>query len=313
MFPDLISLKLFIQTAEQQSISKAATQCHIALAAASRRIKMLEHCYGVQLLHRSPKGVQLTAAGKSFLGHARGILYRESVLKAEMSDFLKGIKGYIRLQANTSAITQFLPKELATFSQNFPDVKIALSERRSHSIVHEIRDGKTDLGIVLDGQNWQDIIRFPYHQDTLVAVAPSEHARELQDLSFPELLRYDFVGLDSDTAIMRLLSSAATKANKVLRLRVQVSSFEAVCKFVQAGFGIGILPTMIAEEVAPSMGLTLLHLKEEWTKRDMFLCVSDIETLATPTKTLLSHLTGNTNLALSKPLPSTAPITKSRS
>ncbi|SIT73625.1 transcriptional regulator, LysR family [Ectothiorhodosinus mongolicus] len=300
MLPDLVSLNLFIRAVERRSISKAALESHIALAAASRRIAMLEHCYGVQLLYRSAQGVEPTAAGTSLLYHARRLLHRESLMKAEMSDFLNGIKGHIRLQANTSAITQFLPQELAVFSESFPEVKIELTESRSSLIIQALRDGNADLGIVMDGPSCEGITRFAYHQDTLVVVVPKGHEMTSKKVSFAETLKYDFVGLDGDTAIMGLLSAAAKELDEPLRLRVQVSSFEAVCKFVQAGIGIGVLPKLTAEEFGRGMGLRLIELDEDWTSREMYVCVRSINALSAPTKTLISHLIGTTDLDQTK-------------
>jgi DNA-binding transcriptional LysR family regulator len=97
MLPDLVSLSLFLRAVDARSLSKAAEQSHLALAAASRRIALLEHCYGVQLLYRSSQGVEPTPAGISLAFHARQLLQQEEMARAELSDFAKGIRGHIRI------------------------------------------------------------------------------------------------------------------------------------------------------------------------------------------------------------------------
>ena len=145
MLPDLISLALFVRAVDTKSLSKAAEQSHIALAAASRRIALLEHRYGVKLLYRSSTGVEPTPAGVSLAMHARRMMEQAEKLQAELSDYAKGVKGHIRIKANTSAITQYLPKDLAQFSANYPDVKLELEESRSGEIVQALREGKADI------------------------------------------------------------------------------------------------------------------------------------------------------------------------
>ena len=73
MLPDIDSLALFVRAAELRSLTKAAEASHIGLAAASRRIAMLEHRFHTTLLERSSRGVEMTAAGASLLPHARAV------------------------------------------------------------------------------------------------------------------------------------------------------------------------------------------------------------------------------------------------
>lgn len=290
MLPDLVSLSLFLRAVEARSLSKAALQSHLALAAASRRIALLEHCYGVQLLYRSAQGVEPTPAGASLAFHARQLLRQEEKLRAELFDFARGVRGHIRIQANTSAITQFLPGDLAAFVAEFPDVKIELEESRSNAIVPALREGKTDIGIVLEGTELQGLQSLDYRSDRLVAVVPRGHPLRQRTARFAELIQHDFVGLDSGAAMMRLLADAAAALGQPLRLRVQVSSFEAVCKLVQAGMGIGVLPEDAARDFARVIGLRRIRIAEDWARRRMQLVVRDLDGLPLVGRTLLEQL-----------------------
>ncbi|HEY4997566.1 MAG TPA: LysR family transcriptional regulator, partial [Usitatibacter sp.] len=160
--PDLASLALFIRIAETKSITKAARASHIALAAASRRITQLEDQYGVQLLHRTAKGVELTPAGNAMLLHARQMMGQADQLRAELSDYTKGGKGLVRVHANTSALAQYLAQDLAAFSAVHPAIKIAIEEHRSGAIVQALQDGTTDIGIVMEGAPTDGLQCFDY-------------------------------------------------------------------------------------------------------------------------------------------------------
>ena len=292
MLPDLRSLALFIRAVDMKSLSKAAEQSHIALAAASRRISLLEDRYGVKLLYRSSQGVEATPAGMSLTMHARKMMEQAEKLHADLSDYAKGVKGHIRIKANTSAISQYLPKDLAQFSANYPDVKLELEESRSQEIVQALREGSADIGIVMEVVSREGLVSYEYRRDRLVAIVPRAHAVRARQLPFAQLLKHDLVALDSSASIMRLLGDAAASAGQPLRLRVQVKSFEAVCKLVQANLGIGVLPEVAALDFAPAMGLRLIRLTDQWADRCMHVCVRDFASLPANGRKLVEQLVG---------------------
>jgi DNA-binding transcriptional LysR family regulator len=122
-------------------------------------------------------------------------------------------------------------------------------------------------------------------------VLPKRHPMRARTVEFSKLLDYDFASLDSTAAITRAIAAAAAKANRSLRLRVQVWSFEAMCRMVQAGLGIGILPRTAAETFAGALELRLVPLTDAWAKRQHMLCVRDLEALPVHARRLVEHLT----------------------
>jgi DNA-binding transcriptional LysR family regulator len=290
MRPDFVSLALFIRVAEERSITKAAKASHIALAAASRRIAQLEDQFGVQLLVRTTKGVEPTPAGTALLAHARQMLLQADEMRAEISDFSKGAKGMVRIQANASALAQYLPDDLASFAASHPAIKLSLTEERSGAIVEAVRAGATDIGIVMEGADTSGLQLLDYRTDTLVAVVPKKHAVRARQLAFSKLLDYDIVGLESNTVISRILLEQAGRAGKPLRLRVQVKSFDVVARMIQAGLGIGVLPEDAARSFAAALGLRLVSLTDDWAKRRMWVCVRQYDTLPSSARQLVDHL-----------------------
>ncbi len=291
MLPDLVSLALFLRTVESGSLSKAAEQSHIALSAASRRIALLEAQFGVDLLHRSARGVEPTAAGVALAAHARRMLREADRLWADLSDYAKGMKGRVRLQANTSAMSQFLPHDLAAFSRRFPEIKLEIRERLSVEIAQAVRDGSADVGVTLGLAPAEGLRCRPYRADQLVAVVPRGHPLRGRRARFADLLDYDLVGLEGNTAMSQLLEDAAVGAGKPLRLRIQVKSFEAVCRMIEAGLGIGVLPEAAARSFSREMKLRLLPLTDAWAVRQMYVCVRD-DLLPLPARNLVEHLLG---------------------
>jgi DNA-binding transcriptional LysR family regulator len=293
MLPDLVSLALFVRVAETRSITKAAEASHIALAAASRRISLLEHHYGVTLLNRTARGVDLTPAGRAMLHRARLMLSQADQLKAELDEYASGGKGHVRIQASASAISQFLPEDLATFSQVAPHAVLALEERFSGEIVQALREGATDVGIVMEGTPREGLEAFDYKSDQLVAVLPKKHPLRSRRAMFSSLLDYDFVALENATAITRLLIDQAAVARKPLRARIQVHSFAALCKMIEAGLGIGILPEGAARPFVAARQLRIVQLGDSWARRHMYICVRDYGALPAIARKLVDHLRRN--------------------
>lgn len=290
MRPDLASLALFVRIAESRSITKAAAASHIALAAASRRVTQLEEQYGVQLLNRGARGVDLTPAGTALLTHARKLLGQADEMRAELSDFTKGGKGLVRIHANASALAQHLPEDLTSFCAAHPAVKVAVEEHRSGAIVQALRSGAADIGIVMEGASIEGLQSFDYRTDTLVAVLPRNHALRGKHVAFSRLLAYDFVGLESDTVISRLMAAAAVAEGRPLRLRMQLKGFDVVARMIQAGLGIGLLPEVVARSFSRSMKLRIVPLTDAWAKRRMWICVKDLAALPASARQLVEHL-----------------------
>jgi DNA-binding transcriptional LysR family regulator len=292
MRPDPVSLALFVRIAETRSITKAAQACHIALAAASRRVTQLEHQYDVQLLYRTARGVDLTPAGNALLQHARILLSQMDEMQGDITGYAKGAKGTVRIQANASALAQYLPDDLASFAARHPAIKVSLGEERSGAIVHALQSGAADVGIVMEGADASGLECIDYRADTLCAVLPRGHPVKARSLAFGELLDQDFVGLESNTVISQIMLEQASRAGKPLKLRVQVKSFDVVARMIQAGLGIGILPEAAARAFAASMGLRLVKLTDAWATRKMFVCTRPRAALAAPARLLVDHLAG---------------------
>lgn len=287
---DLTSLALFIRVADSRSITKAAQQSHIALAAASRRIAQLEDQLGVHLLFRSARGVELTPAGTALLLHAKEMMSRVDNIRAELSDYAKGVKGLVRVAANASALAQYLPSDLASFQARNPAIRMSLEEERSNAIVEALHAGRADVGIVMEGADASGLQLFEYRTDVLCAVLPKKHPVRARRLAFAELLDQDFVGLESNTVISQLMLNEARERGVPLRLRMEVKSFDVVIRMIQAGLGIGVLPEAAAKPFASPMGLRLVTLTDAWAQRKMYVAVRQYATLPAPARLLVDHL-----------------------
>lgn len=291
MLPDIDSLALFVRAAELHSLTKAAEASHIGLAAASRRIALLEHRFQAPLFDRSPRGVELTPAGSTLFVHARALLLRMNQLQSDMSDYAAGRRGILRVLANTSAMTEFLPEDLASFTAANPDIRLSIEERWSAEIVTAVLASDADLGIVMEGHANDELATVPYRRNRIAVVTRADHPLANNAAPrFADVLEHDIVALEGSSSMMRLLASQSTIAGRALRLRVQVRSFEAVCRMVQARLGIGLLPLQAARLLAQGLDLAVQPLAESWAERQMLICSRRKRPPAAALDALIAHL-----------------------
>src|ERR1700719_1565006 len=125
---DLVDLHLLIAVADSRSITGGADRAHLALASASERIKGLEEAFSVVLLKRGRRGVELTAAGESLLDHARLVIHNVDAMRGDLARFASGVSANVLLLANTSGLSEHLPKALAGFLRAYPEINVDVEE-----------------------------------------------------------------------------------------------------------------------------------------------------------------------------------------
>ncbi len=291
---DPVSLRLFVSVVETGTILAAAEREHVAASAASRRISELEATLKTSLLARTNKGVAPTAAGVALANLARGVLHNLDEIGAQMADYASGLRGQVRIAANLSAITQFLPGEIKRFLELHPGVEVHLEEMISTQVTKAVAENRADVGVFAPVPFGDGVETFAYHDDRLALIAPLGHALATHAaVRFADALPFDCVGLHTGSAINLLLVRAAGDLDRALRLRFQVTSYEALCLMVEAGIGIGFLPRAVAQRYADTLAIAVVTLDEPWAVRALKLCVRSYPALPPAARTLVDHLRGD--------------------
>jgi DNA-binding transcriptional LysR family regulator len=288
---DLTDLSLFRHVVEAGSITHGAERAHLALAAASTRIRNMEEQLGAPLLVRARQGVTPTLAGRTLLQHARAMLGQAERLKEDLGAYAGGVAGQVRVLSNTNALTEFLPEALSAFLAAHPNVNVDLEERLSDEIVGLIAEGVGDIGIVAATVDPGRLTTYPFRSDRFVLVVARNHplARRTS-IAFADVLDRDFVGLDRSSALQRFLASKASSVGRTLRLRVQLRSFDAVCRMVECNVGVGVVPATTARRAAKSMAIKAVDLTDAWALRDLTICVRDFAALPSYARQLVEHM-----------------------
>jgi molybdate transport repressor ModE-like protein len=288
---DIPDLSLFRHVVEAGSITQGAARANLALAAASTRIRNMEDAIGAPLLIRNRQGVTPTQAGRTLLQHARTILAQAERLREDLGAYSGGFFSQVRILSNTNALTEFLPDVLSPFLTAHPHVSVDLEERLSDEIVGLIGEGVGDIGIVAGTVDTSRLVTFPFRSDRFVLVVSRDHPLARRDkATFADVLDYDFVGLDRASALQRFLADKASRIGRPLKLRVQLRSFDGVCRLVERNAGIGIVPETTVRWAERSMAIKAVDLTDTWALRDLTICVRDVAALSPFARQLVEHM-----------------------
>ncbi|MET0542799.1 MAG: LysR family transcriptional regulator [Variovorax sp.] len=267
---DPYSVRLFVSAARTGSIVRAAEQEHIAPSALGRRLADLEHAFGTPLLIRSPRGVTLTDAGRMVLARGEKIDEDLQALVREVQTQGDAVRGTVRLYANMSAVIGFLPERLRAFMAAFPEVEVSLQENDTRDVIRACLDDRADVGVGVDVPVPSGLESWHFAADPLQVVLPTGHAlARRKSLGFAQALEHPLIGVHQGGALDRSLHERAAALHRSFAPTVSVSSFDAVCRMVEAGLGIAVIPQSAAAAYAGNPRFVRRPLDEPWAEREL--------------------------------------------
>lgn len=265
---DLVTLRLVVAVADCGSISAGSDRVQLALGAASARVSALEAATGVRIFERSSRGVQLTPTGHMLVQRSRELLADAHRLTVDLHDYSQGLQGHVRVLANASSILELLPDRLMQFSRSHPHIRVDVQERPSPEIPLALLDGRADLGIVdiahpLMGLQFQDLAH-----DTLVLIVPDENPlAHRTEVALQDALTEDFICLTDGNALTTRLTAVAAQIGQPIKMRMQMRSFDAICRMVAGGLGVGVLPIEALAPQLAALPIKAVPLSDPWARR----------------------------------------------
>lgn len=243
------------------SIRGAAGELGVAPSAVSRHIADLEHRLGIPLLERTPRGVELTDAGRLAVEHARRF-FEDQQLLTEQLDQLKGLsRGVVRLCCGEGFVADLIDNGLKCFSQDYPDIRVRIDLAGTRGLMEAISQGDSDIGIAYNPIIDENIQSLAITRQPLSAVVPPDHPLAGQrGVRLRELLESPLALLSEGHGIRHLVGRAAADCGKALTPVLETTSMDVLRRFVRAGKGITFLPRfVVATELAEgSLGLVEL-------------------------------------------------------
>lgn len=276
---DIPDLRLFVHIAEERNLTRGASRAALSPGAASARLKSLESQLNQRMFYRGSRGLTLTPAGETLLRHARIILRQVEHVRSDLSAHGSDAIGHFRIFANTTAITEVLPNVLAEFMAERPQVTVDIQERNTREVVRGILDSAADIGVVAGPVATSGLEARTFSTDRLVLVVPGAHALAWRPtIAFEECIHYPHVGLRGST-LHDLMIETVSGMNRRLELRVLMASFESMCRMIEAGVGVGVLPESAARRLARGTTLKVINLSDPWAVRDRRVVYREFEAL----------------------------------
>lgn len=278
---DFISIRLAVTCAQTGSLTAAARECNLALAAASRRLKELELAVGIQLFERRTSGLIPTPAAAPLIKSGLEILGSVYELEVALGDLRNGIARHIRLCSSSAAINQFLPPLLARWQSLHPQVQVDVEEQVSGRVLARLHEDRADIGVFVEGPPTPALRTWPFREDELIVVFSNAHplasSSKRKALAFASLLDEQWISLGSGAAALQAQQQAAVLHGKPLKIRMQLLSFDAVCHMVEANMGIAILPKTAVIPNLRAMRLGSRSLLDSWARRRILLAAATVQ------------------------------------
>ena len=288
---DLLTLRVVIAVADSGSISAGSDRLQLAVAAASARISSLETSLGIRIFERSPRGVELTPAGRMLVQRGRELLDGADQLATDLRDWSLGLAGHVRLLTNASALLQVLPRRLEAFMRSHPRIHVDVEERISPEILGALVEGRADVGVVDVAMHARGLEFFPFFRDQLALVLPAGHALAGErEVRLPQLLAENFIVLAGANAVTTRLFNAAAAVGAPIQVRMQMRSFDAATRMVAAGLGVAVLPTEAITPQLAHLALKAVPVAEDWAQRTHYLALRTGEEAPAAARTLVDAL-----------------------
>jgi DNA-binding transcriptional LysR family regulator len=197
----------------------------------------------------------------------------------------------VHLLANTSGLSEYLPKALAAFLAEHPRISIDVEERESGEIANAIASGAADVGLAAEHALPEGIERIPFSEDRLVLVTTrQDELASRRQIDFREVVERDFVGLITSSALHAHVAGHAARLGARLRFRARLNNFDAIGQMVAAGIGVAVMPEVAARRCARSMKINVVRIRDSWANRRLAICARNFKELSKPAQQLVDHL-----------------------
>lgn len=287
---DFIDLKLFLAAIDGGSLTAAAAQNNVVVAGVSTRLRRLEQAFDLELFERTGRGIRPTLAGQMLARQARKVMDDARRIEVDLGEFAYGRSGRVRLLSNTNMLAEHLPQVLGSFLAKNIDIDVTVEDRPSFEVVNMLRNGDADIGIVASSADTTGLERSRFIDDQLVLVVPHDFEPIADGVDYAAILGFPMIGLQEKTALSQFLKRLANELGHDLRCRMRSGGFEAICRMVESGAGVAIVPKTAALRYATFMQLRILQIGEDWAKRELYLCFRSRSQLPGYAVELLRHL-----------------------
>ena len=256
-------LRVLKEVAYRGSLSAAAEALSYSQSAVSQQISALEAETGMTLLERHPRGVSLTAAGQTLVGHAEGILARLEAAEAALSGIAGLRGGRLRMASFPTAGATLMPLAIATFRSAYPGVELTLAEGEPEEIVPRLRAGELDLALLFEfaGETplQEGMTRVELLEDPMYLALARAHALASKGkLRLEDLRGESWVQTSRSSPCARHVVRSCHAAGFEPQVSFESDDYQTVQGLVAAGVGVALIPELALSVVREDIAIRAL-------------------------------------------------------
>ncbi|OOZ38532.1 hypothetical protein BOW53_15215 [Solemya pervernicosa gill symbiont] len=258
--PDLKGLATLRAVVERGGVEEAAQSLHVGQPAVTKRLRALDTCYGIKLMQREGRRLELTPAGKRVYSYARLVLDHQTTLLDDL-EFLQAGQNRLRLEVNFSIGEHLLPTLLIAFAEAHPEYRIESRMGYTRRIQTRLATGMADLALLEQAPDHPDVLVQKWLDDELLLVCGPSHTLWGSGLLPVDDLRLLDCVLREAKSSMRILLDKALADIGIERLSIamEVGSTDTIVEILEHGKHVSFLPRFAVKD-ALAAG-TLYHIK----------------------------------------------------
>jgi LysR family hca operon transcriptional activator len=242
---ELRYLRYFIAVAEEGSLTLAAEKrLHTAQPSLSRQIRDLEYEVGVQLFSRSVRGVELTAAGKAFLDHARLALAQVEAAREAAKRAAQPAKPTFALGFLTGQEIDWLPEAIRILRDELPNIEVTVSSQYSPDLAQALLRGRLDLAFMRPEPQMADLDYKVIVKEPLIFAIPSDHRLASQDaIALQDIVGETFIGISNTAPTLRVIIDEYLEQSGLdLQQTHRVDNLAMAMSFIASTRGVALVP-----------------------------------------------------------------------
>jgi LysR family transcriptional regulator, hca operon transcriptional activator len=242
---ELRHLRFFVAVAEEKSITVAAERrLHTAQPSLSRQMRELEIEVGAELMTRSAHGIELTAAGKVFLDHARLALAQVEAAAGAARRAAHPEERTLALGFLSGCEPEWLPAAMHILREELPKIEIKISSKHSPQLADGLATGKLDAAFMRPEEQYPDLVYKVLIREPLIAVLPSDHRLASREtISMQDLVGETFIGMADQAPVLRaIIEDYIRRSGLDLEPTHRVEYLSMAMSLVASTRGIALLP-----------------------------------------------------------------------
>jgi LysR family transcriptional regulator, hca operon transcriptional activator len=276
---ELRHLRYFVAVAEEGSLTVAAERrLHTAQPSLSRQIRDLEYEVGAQLMIRSAHGIELTAAGRVFLDHARLALAQVDAAGEAARRAAQPAKPPFALGFLTGKEIDWLPEAIRLLRDELPNIEITVSSQDSPDLADALVRGKLDVAFLRREARATDLMFKVVATERFIVVLPSDHSLASHEVIDPQdIVGETFIAVSNTAPVTRAVIDDYLKRSGVdIRPSHEADHMAMAMSFVASTRGVALLPAY-AQNLLPS-SLTSRPLRDDAPTIDLVVGYSRMNT-----------------------------------